>query len=315
MDFPRRVFDGEGVRADVDFGPTLMLNRNRCILCTRCIALHARGRRRRADRHRRSRQRQRDRDLQRTGRALDSVGQSRWTSARSARSRRGSIASARARGTTRTPSIRSARCARRAATPPAWIKAKPEWAKGSRLIRVTPRYNPDGQRLLDVRHRPLPVHLGRRRAAAAQAARSLGQGRRAAGRDVEGRARPACAISSTPPAGAIPASVRFLSSAHASHEELFLLKQLAEGMKGDAGAESRARHVAAVGKAAAARDEVPRAGHRCAERQRRTGSRLDRRRWQRRRAGSVGAAHGCRAGGDRACSTSSIPVPTDRSAT
>jgi NADH-quinone oxidoreductase subunit G len=36
MDFPRRVFDGEGVRADVDFGPTLMLNRNRCILCTRC---------------------------------------------------------------------------------------------------------------------------------------------------------------------------------------------------------------------------------------------------------------------------------------
>jgi ferredoxin len=37
MEFPRRVFDGEGVRADVDFGPTLMLNRNRCILCTRCV--------------------------------------------------------------------------------------------------------------------------------------------------------------------------------------------------------------------------------------------------------------------------------------
>src|ERR1700752_2836587 len=36
MDFPRRVFDGEGVRADVAFGPTLMLNRNRCIMCTRC---------------------------------------------------------------------------------------------------------------------------------------------------------------------------------------------------------------------------------------------------------------------------------------
>ncbi len=32
MDFPRRVFDGEGAKADVDFGPTLMLNRNRCIL-------------------------------------------------------------------------------------------------------------------------------------------------------------------------------------------------------------------------------------------------------------------------------------------
>ena len=37
MDFPRRVFDGEGVKGDVDFGPTLMLNRNRCILCTRCV--------------------------------------------------------------------------------------------------------------------------------------------------------------------------------------------------------------------------------------------------------------------------------------
>ena len=37
MDFPRRTFDGEGVKADVDFGPTLMLNRNRCIMCTRCV--------------------------------------------------------------------------------------------------------------------------------------------------------------------------------------------------------------------------------------------------------------------------------------
>jgi hypothetical protein len=34
MEFPRREFDGDGVKADVDFGPTLMLNRNRCILCT-----------------------------------------------------------------------------------------------------------------------------------------------------------------------------------------------------------------------------------------------------------------------------------------
>jgi len=37
MEFPRREFDGDGVKADVDFGPTLMLNRNRCILCTRCV--------------------------------------------------------------------------------------------------------------------------------------------------------------------------------------------------------------------------------------------------------------------------------------
>ena len=32
-----QLFDGEGVKADVDFGPTLMLNRNRCTLCTRCV--------------------------------------------------------------------------------------------------------------------------------------------------------------------------------------------------------------------------------------------------------------------------------------
>jgi NADH-quinone oxidoreductase subunit G len=25
----------------------------------------------------------------------------------------------------------------------AWLKAKPEWAKGTQLIRMTPRYNPD----------------------------------------------------------------------------------------------------------------------------------------------------------------------------
>jgi NADH-quinone oxidoreductase subunit G len=37
MEFPRRIFDGEGVKGDVDFGPTLMLNRQRCILCTRCV--------------------------------------------------------------------------------------------------------------------------------------------------------------------------------------------------------------------------------------------------------------------------------------
>ena len=37
MEFPRRIFDGDGVKGDVDFGPTLMLNRQRCILCTRCV--------------------------------------------------------------------------------------------------------------------------------------------------------------------------------------------------------------------------------------------------------------------------------------
>ena len=75
MEFPRRTFDGEGVKADVDFGPTLMLNRNRCILCTRCvrfmrevdgdaqIGVVDRG------------VRQRDLDLRRTRRPLAALGQ------------------------------------------------------------------------------------------------------------------------------------------------------------------------------------------------------------------------------------------------
>src|SRR5215813_14570976 len=63
MEFPRRVFDGEGVKADVDFGPTLMLNRNRVQRMQRLRPLHAGGRRRRADQHHRPRLRQRDRDV------------------------------------------------------------------------------------------------------------------------------------------------------------------------------------------------------------------------------------------------------------
>ena len=55
----------------------------------------------------------------------------------------------------------------------AWIKAKPEWAKGAQLIRMTPRYNADVNQLLDVRHRPLRLSLGRKRSPRAAAAASL----------------------------------------------------------------------------------------------------------------------------------------------
>ncbi len=75
MEFPRRVFDGEGVSGDVDFGPTLMLNRQRCILCTRCVRFMRDDRRRRADQHHRPRLRQRDRDLPGRGRALADLRQ------------------------------------------------------------------------------------------------------------------------------------------------------------------------------------------------------------------------------------------------
>ena len=41
------------------------------------------------------------------------------------------------------PSTRSAPSVRKGCNTTAWIKAKPEWAKGSQLIRFTPRFNPD----------------------------------------------------------------------------------------------------------------------------------------------------------------------------
>ena len=162
MDFPRRVFDGEGVRADVDFGPTLMLNRNRCILCTRCVRF----------------MREVDGDAQigivdrGNGSEIATFNEQGVHSLLS-----GNLMDVCPVGaiTTRQYRFRSrpwdnphavdticTLCSKGCNTT-AWIKAKPEWAKGSRLIRITPRYNDAGQRVLDVRHRPLPVHLGRGR--------------------------------------------------------------------------------------------------------------------------------------------------------
>jgi NADH-quinone oxidoreductase subunit G len=233
MDFPRRVFDGEGVRADVDFGPTLMLNRNRCILCTRCVRF----------------MREVDGDAQigivdrGNGSEIATFNEQGVHSLLS-----GNLMDVCPVGaiTTRQYRFRSrpwdnphavdttcTLCAKGCSTT-AWIKAKPEWAKGSRLIRVTPRYNPavndfwmcDIGRFQytwvegDDRLRK-PATLGKDGAAhpvtwkdALVAVRDL--------IDAAGRRD--------------PASVRFLTSAHASHEELFLLKQIAEGLKGEGGA-------------------------------------------------------------------------------
>ena len=80
--------------------------------------LHGGSRRRRADRHHQPRQRQRDRDVQRAGRALAPLGQPDGRVPGRRHHHAGSIDSARARGTTRTPSTPPARCARRAAAPP-----------------------------------------------------------------------------------------------------------------------------------------------------------------------------------------------------
>ena len=224
MDFPRRVFDGEGVRADVDFGPTLMLNRNRCILCTRCVRF----------------MREVDGDAQigivdrGNGSEIATFNEQGVHSLLS-----GNLMDVCPVGaiTTRQYRFRSrpwdnphavdticTLCSKGCNTT-AWIKAKPEWAKGSRLIRMTPRYQPGGQRLLDVRHRPLPVHLGRRRSAGCVSrpiAAKDGIQQAATWKDALMRVRDLVDAAGRRD----PAAVRFLTSAHASHEELFLLKQL-----------------------------------------------------------------------------------------
>src|SRR4029450_5129268 len=142
MEFPRRVFDGEGVRGDVDFGPTLMLNRQRCILCTRCVRF----------------MREVDGDAQiniidrgygseiatfqeEGGHSLISgnlmdvcpVGAIRPRASRS-KSRPGD-----------NPLAADTICTQcsRGCNVTAWIKAKPEWAKGSQLVRFTPRFHPE----------------------------------------------------------------------------------------------------------------------------------------------------------------------------
>ena len=99
--------------------------------------LHGGSRRRRADRHDQPRQRQRDRDLQRAGRAFDPVGQPDGRVPGRRDHHASSIDSARGRGTTRTPSTRPARSARRAAAPPRGSRPSPSGprARGWRASR------------------------------------------------------------------------------------------------------------------------------------------------------------------------------------
>ena len=142
MDFPRRVFDGEGVKADVDFGPTLMLNRNRCILCTRCVRF----------------MKEIDGDAQigivdrGYGSEIATFQEQGVHSLISGNLMDvcpvGAILTRDYRFKSRpwdNPAVVDTVCTlcSKGCNTSAWLKAKPEWAKGSRLIRMTPRYNPD----------------------------------------------------------------------------------------------------------------------------------------------------------------------------
>ncbi len=142
MEFPRRVFDGEGVRADVDFGPTLMLNRNRCILCTRCVRF----------------MREIDTDAQINicdrgyGSEIATFQEEGVHSLLSGNLMDvcpvGAITTRDYRFKSRpwdNPDAVDTICTlcEKGCNTTAWLKAKPEWAKGAQLIRMTPRFNPD----------------------------------------------------------------------------------------------------------------------------------------------------------------------------
>jgi NADH-quinone oxidoreductase subunit G len=142
MDFPRRVFDGEGVRADVDFGPTLMLNRNRCILCTRCVRF--------------MREIDTDAQINIVDRGYGSeIATFQEQGVHSLLSGNlmdvcpvGAITTKDYRFKSRpwdNPDAVDTICTlcEKGCNTTAWIKAKPEWAKGAQLIRTTPRFNPE----------------------------------------------------------------------------------------------------------------------------------------------------------------------------
>lgn len=221
MEFPRRVFDGEGVKADVDFGPTLMLNRNRCILCTRCVRF--------------MREIDGDAQINIVDRGYGSeIATFQDQGVQSLLSGNlmdvcpvGAITTKDYRFKSRpwdNPEVVDTICTfcEKGCSTSAWLKAKPEWAKGKRLIRITPRLNPavNGYWMCDIGrfdyhwiegdnrlHRPLVRQddgtqetVDWREALAKTADRIQAQGG--------------------------PRALRFLMSGHASLEELFLIGRL-----------------------------------------------------------------------------------------
>ncbi len=229
MDFPRRVFDGEGVKADVDFGPTLMLNRNRCILCTRCVRF----------------MKEIDGDAQigivdrGYGSEIATFQEQGVHSLISGNLMDvcpvGAILTKDYRFKSRpwdNPGVVDTICTlcSKGCSTSAWLKGKPEWAKGSRLIRLTPRYNPDvnGYWMCDIGRFNYHWIEGetRLRQPLWRSGASLEP---AAWHDVQPKVRDRLQEA------AAASSVRFLVSAHAATEELFVLKQLLEGLLGSDG--------------------------------------------------------------------------------
>jgi len=233
MDFPRRTFDGEGVKADVDFGPTLMLNRNRCILCTRCSRFMTEvdgdaqiGTINRGNGSEIATFNEQGVHSILSGNLMDVCPVGAITT-KQYRFRSRPWDNPHAVDTTCTL------CAKGCSTT-AWLKAKPEWAKGARLARTTPRYNPQVNDfwMCDIgRFQYLWVEgEGRLRRPTLNTKEGVQQV--VTWKDALTRVRDLLNAAGRKD----PGSVRMLASAHASHEELYLLKRIAEDLKGEAGA-------------------------------------------------------------------------------
>ena len=229
MEFPRRVFDGDGVKGDVDFGPTLMLNRQRCILCTRCVRF----------------MRDIDNDAQINiidrgyGSEIATFQEEGVHSLISGNLMDvcpvGAITTRDYRFKSRpwdNPNAADTICTQceKGCNVTLWIKAKPEWAKGSSLVRLTPRFNPDVNAYW-------MCDIGRFNYHWIESEERL---RQPLQRDASGHLQPmswsdgiAAVADRLAAAGAgNPQGVRFLLSAHASHEELFLVRRITDELMG-----------------------------------------------------------------------------------
>jgi len=232
MEFPRRVFDGEGVKGDVDFGPTLMLNRQRCIMCTRCVRFMETV--------------EGDAQIGVINRGYGSeIGTYQDEGVHSLLSGNlmdvcpvGAITTRDYRFKSRpwdNPNAADTICTNcsKGCNTTAWLKAKPEWAKGSRLIRITPRFNPDVNSywMCDIgrfEHGWIESEHRLRR----PLLQSGGTQQPMSWHDILPKLRDRLTAAGT----ANPDGVRFLLSAHAAHEELFLFKRLTEELLGANGA-------------------------------------------------------------------------------
>jgi NADH-quinone oxidoreductase subunit G len=224
MDLPRRTFDGEGVKADVDFGPTLMLNRNRCILCTRCVRF--------------MRDVEGDAQINIIDRGYGSeIATFREEGVHSLISGNlmdvcpvGAITTKDYRFKSRpwdNPQAVDTICTlcSKGCNTTAWLKAKPEWAKGARLIRFTPRLNTEVNDywMCDIGRFDYHWIEGDTRLRQPLVRDSRGTTQEVPWRDLFSKLAESLASTRSSNSNGL----RFLLSAHASHEELFLFRRLA----------------------------------------------------------------------------------------